>query len=110
MGCFKIPKEFATHDSRNVLRDCMGEAGQIDLELAHAPLLLIGGEKDEIIPASLTEKNLKAYKDEGSVTAYKEFKGRSHYICGEPWWEEVAEYSYNWLQQHAVDLENPVTF
>jgi hypothetical protein len=26
----KAYNETATHDSRNVLRDCMGEAGQID--------------------------------------------------------------------------------
>jgi pimeloyl-ACP methyl ester carboxylesterase len=89
---------YATHDSRNVLRDCMGTAGQLDVTIPHAPLLLIGGEKDEIIPASLTEKNAKAYTNENSVADYKEFAGRSHYICGEPGWEEVASYIYNWLQ------------
>lgn len=90
--------EFATHDSRNVLRDCMGSAGKIDLDLPHNPLLFIAGEKDQIVPASLNEKNYKAYTDTNSVTAFKEFPNRSHYICGEPGWEEVAEYVYNWLQ------------
>jgi pimeloyl-ACP methyl ester carboxylesterase len=87
----------ATHDSRNVLRDCMGSSGHIDLDAPHGPLLLIGGEKDEIIPAHLTEKNAKAYTDEGSITTFKEFDGRSHYICGEPGWEEVAGYVAEWL-------------
>ncbi|MDB5491412.1 MAG: hypothetical protein JWO78_1261 [Micavibrio sp.] len=92
---------FATHDSRNILRDCMGHLGHIDLDAPHAPLLLIAGEKDEIIPASLTEKNFKAYKDKGSITTFKQFAGRSHYICGEPGWEDVAGYVAQWLNHHA---------
>lgn len=91
--------KFATHDSRNVLRDCMGEDGKIDLTAPHNPLLLIASEKDEIIPASLVEKNYKAYEDKDSVTAFKEFKNRGHYICGEPNWEEVAEFSFNWFKK-----------
>ena len=87
----------ATHDSRNVLRDCMGSAGHVDLDKAHPPLLLIAGEEDQIIPASLTKKNHKAYTDRSSTTDFKEFAGRSHYICNEPGWEEVAEYVYRWL-------------
>lgn len=91
--------EFATHDSRNVLRDCMGSAGKIDLVLPHNPLLFIAGEKDEIVPPSLNEKNYKAYTYSGSVTTYREFPGRSHFICGEPGWEEVAQYVYQWIQE-----------
>jgi alpha-beta hydrolase superfamily lysophospholipase len=90
--------ETATHDSRNVLRDCLGSSGHLNLDSPHVPLLLIGGEKDEIIPASLTEKNYKAYTDTNSVIDFKEFEGRSHYICAEPGWEEVAEYVYNWIK------------
>jgi pimeloyl-ACP methyl ester carboxylesterase len=91
----------ATHDSRNVLRDCMGSDGHIDLDKAHGPLLLIGGEKDEIIPAHLSKKNAEGYTDKNSVTAFKEFLGRSHYICGEPGWEDVADYILRWLSTNA---------
>lgn len=89
----------ATHDSRNVLRDCMGDSGKIDLTRAHAPLLLIGGEKDEIIPADLCEKNFRAYEDNDSVTAFQQFAGRSHFICGKPGWQEVASFVADWLEQ-----------
>jgi pimeloyl-ACP methyl ester carboxylesterase len=92
--------EYATHDSRNVLRDCMGEVGHIDLDMIHAPLLFIGGSEDEIIPASLNERNAEAYTDEVSITDFKEFAGRSHFICGQPGWEEVADYVADWLQKH----------
>ncbi|MXV15737.1 alpha/beta hydrolase [Hufsiella ginkgonis] len=94
--------QYATHDSRNVLRDCMGEAGQLDTELPHVPLLFVAGEKDEIIPNTLNEKNFKAYTDEASVTSFKEFANRGHFICGQPGWAEVAEYTCTWLEQHAV--------
>jgi len=97
--------QYATHDSRNVLRDCLGSAGKLDFDLPHAPLLLIGGEKDEIIPASLSEKNYKAYTDNNSITAYKEFTNRSHYICGENGWEEVAEYIYAWLEVQRAHIQ-----
>jgi len=92
--------EYATHDSRNVLRDCMGEAGHVDTDMIHAPLLFIGGEQDEIIPASLNQRNAEAYSDEVSISEYKEFANRGHYICGQPGWEEVAGYVYDWLQKH----------
>ena len=52
-------EQTATHDSRNVLRDCLGEDGKVDLDLPHVPLLFIAGEKDEIIPYELCEKKPK---------------------------------------------------
>ncbi|PZR25089.1 MAG: hypothetical protein DI535_19710 [Citrobacter freundii] len=58
--------------------------GKVDLELPHVPLLFIGGSEDKIIPEKLVEKNSKAYKDEVSITDYRELTGRSHYICSEP--------------------------
>ncbi len=97
-------EQYATHDSRNVLRGCLGEAGKIDLDLPHVPLLLIAGEKDQIIPPSLTEKNVKAYTDSSSVTDYKEFTNRGHFICGEPGWEEVASYAHEWLQRQPLAI------
>lgn len=94
-------EETAVHESRNVLRDCMMKTGEVDLELPHVPLLFIGASEDKIIPErKLVEKNSKAYKDEASITGYREFTGRSHYICGEPGWEEVAQYIARWLEQH----------
>jgi pimeloyl-ACP methyl ester carboxylesterase len=93
-------EQTATHDSRNVLRDCMMTDGHVDLELLHVPLLFIAGTEDHIIPHELVEKNAKAYKDEQSITEFKSFSNRSHYICNEPGWEEVAEYVLNWLQQY----------
>jgi len=93
---------YAVHESRQVLRDIMGDEGKIDFEAPHVPLLHIGAEKDEIIPAALVLRNAEAYKDERSHSEYVEFTGRGHFICGEPRWEEVAERVANWLNSHLV--------
>ncbi|WP_158828298.1 alpha/beta hydrolase [Mucilaginibacter lacusdianchii] len=87
----------ATHDSRNVLRDCLGSDGRIDLDLPHVPLLFIAGEEDQIIPADLDDKNAKAYTYESSVTDYRKFAGRGHWICGQNGWEEVAGVVADWI-------------
>lgn len=89
----------ATHDSRNVLRDCLGATGRIDLGTPHVPLLFIGGSEDHIIPAKLNAKNAEAYTDKSSVVTFKEFTNRSHFICGEHGWQEVADYACQWLEK-----------
>lgn len=88
----QLPIEYektATHDSRNVLRGCMGEHGKVDVDMPHVPMFFIAGEEDQIIPSELVEKNSKAYTDEVSIAEYKNYPGRSHYICNEPGYEEV---------------------
>jgi len=93
-------EQYAVHESRQVLRDIMGDEGQIDLKAPHAPLLLIGAGKDEIIPSSLVRKNAHAYEDVRSHHEYTDFVGAGHFICNEPGWEEVAERVANWLTGH----------
>jgi pimeloyl-ACP methyl ester carboxylesterase len=95
-------QDYAVHDSRNVLRDCMGDTGKIDLDPAHKPLFFVSADKDQIIPTELCAKNAKAYTDKSSITVYREYKNRSHFICGEPGWEEIASDIVSWLQSPAV--------
>ena len=92
---------YAVDDSRNVFRDVMTDAAKIDVDAPHVPLLFVGAEDDEIIPARLVERNAKAYTDGTSRSDYIEFSGRGHYICGQPGWEDVATYIANWLDQSA---------
>ncbi len=97
-------EQYATHESRNVLRDIMTDAGKIDIDRAHVPLLFISAEKDEIIPTELCEKNAKAYPEESGQTEFKEFKKRGHFICGQQGWEEVADYIDAWLEGRLPDV------
>jgi len=40
-----------------------------------------------------------SYKDKNSMLDLKIFEGRSHFICGENGWEEVAGYVLNWIEK-----------
>ena len=67
---------------------------------SRAPLLLIGGEKDVIMPSALNRKNFRKYRST-SVTEFQEFPGRSHYIIAEKGWEEVADHALSWAVEKA---------
>ena len=71
--------------------------GKIDFNKPHNPLLIIAGEKDHIVPSSLNKKNYKAYKDKYRITDFKKFEGRTHYICGQQNWKEVAIFINEWI-------------
>jgi pimeloyl-ACP methyl ester carboxylesterase len=63
-----------------------------------APLLVIGGEKDVIMPAALSRKIFAKHQASPVTTDYKEFAGRSHYLVAEKGWEEVAGYALTWAE------------
>src|SRR6201996_3139321 len=88
----KVFDELVVPESRNVPRGSLTDFAAIDFEAPHQPLLFIAGEKDHIVPAPLNLENFHAYQDTSSVKEYVEFPGRTHYICGMPGWEEVADF------------------
>lgn len=99
----KLYNEIATPESRKIARDTLlSSFANIDFKKPHAPLLFIGGEKDNIFPADFTAKIAGRYQDAGSQTDLKVFAGRSHFICGEKGWEEVAEYVNEWINARSV--------
>jgi pimeloyl-ACP methyl ester carboxylesterase len=69
-----------------------------------APLLLIAGSEDHIVPASVNRANVRQYRRSTAVTDFVEFPGRSHLIVAQTGWEEVAEYALSWAQQHVPPL------
>ena len=66
-----------------------------------APLLFIAGEEDNLMPPAVNQSNVKHYRHTKSLTDYKEFPGRSHYIVGQEGWEEVADYALEWAVENA---------
>ena len=74
---------------------------RVDFEADRPPLLFIGGEFDHVIPAKVSRKMAAKYDGASTVTEYKEFAGRSHFIAGEPGWEEVADFALSWATDHA---------
>ena len=51
-----------------------------------APLLIITGSKDHIVPPDVGKAVFEKYKGSAPVE-YKEFEGRTHHICGQEGWE-----------------------
>lgn len=90
-------EKFAIPESKTVARGGLTKAAKVDYAKSHPPLLLTSGSIDTIIPAHLNKRNYKRYQQNGSVTEYKEFPGRNHFVLGQTTWEEDAEYIYHWL-------------
>jgi len=86
-------------ESRNIPRSSAGKDGIIDFKKPHAPLLIIAGEKDHIVPAAMNKKNFLAYKANTGILNFKLFENRTHFICVQENWEEVANYIADWLSK-----------
>src|SRR6478736_4928318 len=56
-----------------------------------APLLIITGERDHVVPPAIGKAILAKYRKTGSpaVVEYKEYPGRTHRIVSQDGWEEV---------------------
>jgi alpha-beta hydrolase superfamily lysophospholipase len=87
-------------ESRRVPRETLTRTARVDFKAPHAPLLLIAGSEDHIIPPVLNRTNFRRYSDGASVTSFKEFPGRTHFIIGQENWEEVAQFVYDWLEKN----------
>jgi len=71
-------------------------AAKVDETKVTCPVLVIAGEKDRIVPISVTRKVAEKYKN---VSTHKEFPDHGHWVIGEPGWQEIAEYIELWLHQ-----------
>lgn len=96
----KLFDQIAVPESRKIARETLLKSfANVDFKKAHNPLLFIGGEKDNIFSSKFTKKIAGRYQDKNSITDYKEFAGRSHFIAGEKGWQEVADYVLGWIQK-----------
>ena len=67
-----------------------------------APLLIVGAEKDNTVPASLAKKQYEKYEKSSAQTDYVEFPGRPHLMMVGEGWEEIAGHR-DWLGVLAGD-------
>lgn len=65
-----------------------------------APLLLLAGEMDHQVPASVVRENYRRYGKSKALTRYHEFPKRGHLIALQAGWEEVATYALEWAEHH----------
>ena len=62
-----------------------------------APLLIVGAEHDQTVPASLSKAQFKRYERSPAKTDYIELEGRPHLSMIGEGWEEVAAAIDSWL-------------
>jgi pimeloyl-ACP methyl ester carboxylesterase len=88
---------YVVPESRAIPRQSLTSVAKIDFKKEHAPLLIIAGGNDNIIPAVLNRTNYERYKASSSVTDFKEFPGRNHFLLGQKGWQEIADYCMDWI-------------
>ncbi|SEW52941.1 alpha/beta hydrolase [Chitinophaga arvensicola] len=88
-------------ESKHVSRDGLSSAAKVDFKKPHVPLLILAGDKDNIMPQAVNYANYKKYpQNNGSVTTWKVFPGRNHFVIGQPSWQEDAAFIADWIAQH----------
>ena len=96
----KAFEKFAVPESFKVSRQLvLNSFSTINFKKPHAPLLFIGGGSDHRFPPDLTRTIAARYKDPNSKVDVKIFEGKSHFICGEPGWEKIADYVLDWYEK-----------
>ncbi|WP_353813462.1 alpha/beta hydrolase [Agromyces sp. SYSU T00266] len=81
-----------------------GGVTHVDYDRAdRAPLLVISGEIDHVVPPAIGRAIVRKYRNTGSpaVVDYREFAGRTHRIVSQDGWEEVADFALAWALEHA---------
>lgn len=92
--------KFAVPESYKVNRELvLNPYSNIHFDKPHEPILFIGGGSDNIFSPELTKKIAGKYSHAGSKVDVKIFEGKSHFICGEPGWEKVADYVLDWYEK-----------
>ncbi|WP_224361232.1 alpha/beta hydrolase [Hyalangium versicolor] len=65
------------------------------------PLLLTAAEFDRTVPPPMVQATTKKQSKSPSKTEYKFFPNRSHVLCLEKGWEEVADFVLDWAVEAA---------
>ncbi len=89
-------------ESKLIVRDTITSAAKVDFKAPHKPLLLIAGSTDHTIPESLNYSNYKKYSDKNSITDFKVFPERNHFVLNQPGWQEIAVFIENWIEKLPV--------
>ena len=69
-------------------------AAQVQASQVTCPVLVIAGAEDRITPAAVVEKVARRY----SLSTFRKFDNHAHWVVGEPGWEEIANFSAEWLK------------
>ena len=71
-------------------------AMKLDPAKRRVPLLLIAGLDDRTVSASMVRATFKLQQRSSAKVEIREFPGRTHWLCGAPGWEEIADAALVW--------------
>ena len=89
---------YVVPESRRVGAAPTTDIAAIDFDRPRAPLLFIAGEDDHIIPPSLNASNYVAYEDSPSITEFRMFAGRTHFLIQQDGVEELQSFIAKWIE------------
>ena len=89
--------EYVVPESRNVPRSTLTSQARIRFSRPHVPLLFIAGGQDHLTPLAMVRRNARAYPARAGQVEFQAYEDRSHFICNQPGWEEVAARAFDWL-------------
>jgi len=92
-------EKYSIPESQKVLRDLFSKKAVINFKKRHSPLLLISCSQDKIVSPKLIYWNFKKYRNVHSLTCYKNFDDRNHFVVLEPHWKETASHIVQWLDK-----------
>jgi pimeloyl-ACP methyl ester carboxylesterase len=77
-------------------------ATTVDFRKDRAPLLLIAGGRDHIVPASVVYENFNRYRRSPAATDFKLFEHRPHLTAALDGWSDVADYALTWTAARSL--------
>lgn len=69
-----------------------------------APLLVITGERDHVVPPAIGRAIVRKYRASGgpAIVEYEEYAGRTHRLVSQDGWEEIADHALEWAVSHTT--------
>ncbi|MBV8171793.1 MAG: alpha/beta hydrolase [Candidatus Eremiobacteraeota bacterium] len=81
---------------------------RVDVKADRAPILIIAGGQDHLVPFSYSKANFELISKSPGVTALKVFGERPHFTGGVDGWEEVADFAIDWALDPSATTPVPV--
>lgn len=92
-------ENFIIPESKKALRNLFSKNAKINFRKKHVPLFFISCSEDQIVPPKLVHWNYRKHKNIHSITCYKEFRTRNHFVILQSEWQEVAESITKWIEK-----------
>ncbi|MHA3789704.1 alpha/beta hydrolase [Flavobacterium hauense] len=91
--------KYAIPESKRVARGGLTSMAAVDFNKEHPPLLITSGGIDNLIPVHLIKRNFRRYKQNNSITDYREFPLSNHSVLTQPEsWKLEADFVLDWLK------------